>query len=559
MTESADATKVEWREWGQDAFNVADRAAKPVLLALVTPWSAECREMDTTTYAEPRIAANINDGFVPVRVDADRHPRVRERYNMGGFPSTVFLTPSGNVLTGATLLGVDGFRGILDSVRKTWDSKGEKAGSTPRALQDDPTPAGDIDARIEEHMVEQLVGTFDEEFGGWGSDVKFPLPRTIEFALVRAPDQATRTLEAIQTHLLDTYDGGFYRYARNRNWGGARREKLADENAALVRAFAHGYRYTGEESYREAAKRGVEFLTTTLWTGDAVGASQGGDESYFTLEPADREDADPPSVDDTVLADRNGLAVDALLRYVAYTDDADATRYARQAREHVCETLVDGGEVTHYRDGDDSGESGLLLDQARLLAGLTTSWAVLGEPGPAVAVADWTVEHRQTSEGAFRDGPAEGPGLLDRPLYPLDSGIEAADALLDLALLTGEVRYQQAARQAVEAFAGAGERMGVEVAGYAMVAARLRDPRCIQVATAPGSDLHRAALRLADHETVVAPLVASDHDTAATAGHAPDGEEGDLARGEARVVADGVEEGRADSPAALETLLTSGE
>jgi uncharacterized protein YyaL (SSP411 family) len=559
MTESADATKVEWREWGQDAFNVADRAAKPVLLALVTPWSAECREMDTTTYAEPRIAANINDGFVPVRVDADRHPRVRERYNMGGFPSTVFLTPSGNVLTGATLLGVDGFRGILDSVRKTWDSKGEKAGSTPRALQDDPTPAGDIDARIEEHMVEQLLGTFDEEFGGWGSDVKFPLPRTIEFALVRAPDQATRTLEAIQTHLLDTYDGGFYRYARNRNWGGARREKLADENAALVRAFAHGYRYTGEESYREAAERGVEFLTTTLWTGDAVGASQGGDESYFTLEPADREDADPPSVDDTVLADRNGLAVDALLRYVAYTDDADATRYARQAREHVCETLVDGGEVTHYRDGDDSGESGLLLDQARLLAGLTTSWAVLGEPGPAVAVADWTVEQLQTSEGAFRDGPAEGPGLLDRPLYPLDSGIEAADALLDLALLTGEVRYQQAARQAVEAFAGAGERMGVEVAGYAMVAARLRDPRCIQVATAPGSDLHRAALRLADHETVVAPLVASDHDTAATAGHAPDGEEGDLARGEARVVADGVEEGRADSPAALETLLTSGE
>ena len=560
MTESADATKVQWREWGQKAFDIADRAAKPVLLALVTSWSAECREMDTTTYDEPRIAANINDGFVPVRVDADRHPRVRERYNMGGFPSTVFLTPSGKVLTGATHLGVDGFRGILDSVRKTWDSNGEEAGSIPRALRDDPTPAGDIDARIEEHMVEQLLGTFDEEFGGWGSGVKFPLPRTIEFALVRAPDQATRTLEAIQTHLLDTYDGGFYRYARNRNWGGARREKLADENAALVRAFAYGYRYTGEDSYREAAERGVEFLTTTLWTGDAVGASQGGDESYFTLEPADREDADPLSVDDTVLADRNGLAVDALLRYVAYTDDADATRYARQAREYVCEHLVDGGEVTHYRDGDDSGESGLLLDQARLLAGLTTSWEVLGEPGPVVAVADWTVEQLQTGEGAFCDGPAEGPGLLDRPLYPLDSAVEAADALLDLALLTGDDRYRRAARRAVEAFAGAGERMGVEVAGYATVAARLQEPRCIQVATEPGSDLHRAALRLADHETVVAPLVASDHNAAATAGHALGSDDGsdsqDLTRGEARVVTDGVEDDRVDSPAELESLLT---
>ena len=91
------------------------------------------------------------------------------------------------------------------------------------------------------------------------------------------------------------------------------------------------------------------------------------------------------------------------------------------------------------------------------------------------------------------------------------------------------------------------------------VAARLQEPRCIQIATEPGSDLHRAALRLADHETVVAPLVASDHN-AATAGHALGGDDGsdsqDLTRGEARVVTDGVEDDRVDSPAELESLLT---
>ena len=307
-----DTTKVEWREWGADAFEVAARRSQPVLLALVAPWSAECREMDATTYSEPRIAANINDGFVPVRVDADRHPRVRERYNMGGFPSTVFLTPQGGVLTGATALGVEGFRGILDSVRRTWDGKGEGAGSVPRALRNAEPPGGRVDARAEEAMVEQLLAAYDDEFGGWGTDVKFPLPRTVEFALVRARDQATRTLEAVQAHLLDTYDGGFYRCAGNRNWTNTRREKLTDENAALLRAFAHAYRYTGEESYRAAAERTVEYLTTTLWTGDAVAASQGGDPEYFTLEPTDREEADAPRVDDTVFADRNGLAVDGL-------------------------------------------------------------------------------------------------------------------------------------------------------------------------------------------------------------------------------------------------------
>ncbi len=548
MDDRAAETKVEWREWGQDAFDEADSEGKPVLLALVASWSPECREMDETTYSEPRIAANVNDGFVPVRVDADRHPRVRERYNMGGFPSTVFLTPEGQVLTGATFLGVEGFRGILDSVRKTWDGKGEEAGSIPRALRNAEPPGGELTSRVEEHMVEQLLAAYDDEFGGWGTDLKFPMPRTVEFALVRARDQATRTLEAVRAHLYDTYDGGFYRYARNRNWRNARREKLLDDNAAICRAFAHAYRYTGEEAYRDPVEGTIDYLTTDLWTGEAFAASQGGDEDYFQLEATEREDAEAPGVDETVFADRNGLAIDALLTFAAYTDDDRAVRYAQRARDHVCDALVDGGEVTHYRavsgsDGEpaaESGESGLLVDQARVLGGLTTSWQVLGEPGPAEEIADWTIEHLQADGGTFRDGLGAGPGLLDRPLYPLDTAVEAADALLDLALLTGEDRYAEAARQAVEPYAGAAERMGVEVAAYASVVARLLDPTAIEVGADAGSDLHRAALRLADHETVVIPGATG-------------------VDGAARLVVDGEERGRAATPADLEQLLTDGD
>jgi hypothetical protein len=530
-----DATKVEWREWGPDAFAEAQRTGKPILLSLVTEWSGDCKAMDASTYSEPRIAANINDGFVPIRVDADRRPRIRERYNMGGFPSTVFLTPEGQVLTGATFLAVDGFRGILDSVRKTWDGKGESAGSVPRALRDAAPTGGEVTPRIEEHMVEQLLAAYDDEFGGWGSDVKFPLPRTIEFALVRARDQATRTLDAVQTHLLDTYDGGFYRYATNRNWGSAVREKLTDENAALVRAFAHGYRYTGDENYRDSAAQTIEYLTTDCWTGDAFASSQGGNPEYYTLEPTDREEADAPRVDGTVFADRNGLAVDGLLTFAAYTDDERALRYAERARDHVLDSLVDDGEVAHY--AGEGAPSGLLVDQARLLGGLTTSWQVQGEPGPAREVADWTLDNLRADSGAFRDGPTAGAGLLDRPLYPLDTSVEMADALLTLSLLTGEDVYREAARDAVAAFGAAAERMGVEVAHFASTAARLLNPQAVEVGTPAGSDLHRAALRLADHETVVVP----DADDVAD---------------EARVITDGDVEGAANSPAALESLLT---
>lgn len=540
MDEFATDTKVEWREWGPAAFETAAETGKPVLLALTVPWSSECREMDEQTYGEPRIAANVNDGFVPVRVDADRHPRVRERYNMGGFPSTVFLTPSGEVLSGATYLGPDGFRGILDSVRDSWDAKGDAAGSVPRSLQAGVPPAGEVTPHVEEHMVEQLLGAYDDEFGGWGSDVKFPMARTVEFALVRARDQATRTLEAIRTHLRDTYDGGFYRFATNRDWSEARSEKLLDENAAILRAFAHAYRYTGEEAYRDTAEDAVEYLTTTLWEGNAFAASQAGDASYAELQPTEREDTEAPHVDDAVLADRNGIAIGALCTFAAYTDDERARRYAERARDHVVEQLVDeDGAVAHYADGDtgDVGERGLLLDQARVLQGLTTSWQVLGEGGPARAVADWTVDNLQDESGAFRDGPPTGAGLLSRPQYPLDTTVELADALLDLAALTGEDRYRAVARDAVAAFAGAAERMGVEVAAYAGVASRLLEPACVPVGAPAGSDLHRAALRLTDHESVVVP-------------DAPDLD------GVAERRADGEVTGTAGSPAELETLLT---
>ena len=497
-------TLVEWREWGPEAFAEAERTGRPLLLSLSAPWCVACDEMDRTTYADPRFAGHLKDGFVPVRVDIDRQPRVRERYNMGGFPSTVFCTPNGRIITGAGALGAEGFRSALDTVRETWDAKGTEAGSVPRALRNPDPPAGRVTAEVEAHFVEQVAASFDEEFGGWGTDAKFPLPRSVEFAAKRDRDRAERTLQAVQTHLYDTYDGGFYRYATNRNWGGRlHREKLTDENAALVRAFAAGYLYTGEESYRETAAGTVEYLTTDLWTGDAFAGSQAGGD-YYALDPTDREGTDPPRVDDTVYADRNGLAADALFRFGAYTDDERATRYAERALDHVLDTLVADGTVAHF---DGASETGLLLDGARVLLGLTAGVQATGADryvDTARAVADATLD-LQAADGAFLDGPREGAGLLGRPLRPLDANVELAHALIDLAAITGEDRYREAAGDALAAFAGAATRMGADVADYGAACARhVYDPLVIETPPA-GSDLHRAAWRVADHEKVVVP------------------------------------------------------
>ncbi|MBB6644966.1 DUF255 domain-containing protein [Halobellus ruber] len=525
---TADRTHVEWREWGPAPFEEARAADRAVLLSLTATWCDSCHEMDAETYAEPRIAANVNDGFVPVRVDVDRRPRVRERYNMGGFPSTVFCTPGGDVITGAGYLGPDGMRQVLGSVREVWADRGDDAGRVPRALAGDPTPGGAVDERIESHLAGQLDEQWDERFGGWGDDAKFPLPRTVEFALKRDRQKAVQTLRAVAEALYDADDGGFFRYAGGRDWSDPRREKLLTDNAALIRAFANGYLYTGEEALLDPVTGTREFLIDRLWNGTAFGGS--------VAPPGG--DGRAPRRDLTGYAGGNASAAEALLAVAAYTDDAASREYAERVLGALAESFVRDGVVSHIApddvgDGGADPPEGLLSDHARVVAAFAAARRVLGPDALAVdlvgvarAVADEAIATLREPAGAFRDGPAAGVGLLSEPLRPLDGNVEMAEALLDLAALVdvvgdadggGSDDYADAARDAVAAFAGAYERFGVQVAGYGSVASRLSRPDLvIAVGDDPGSDLHRAGLRVADHEAVVVPAAPDPPEGVAT-------------------------------------------
>ena len=107
------AREIHWQEWGPHAFEETRSLDKPILLSLSAVWCHWCHVMDETTYSDEAVIQYINDRFVPVRVDNDQRPDINLRYNMGGWPTTAFLTPDGDILTGATYLPPERMRELL--------------------------------------------------------------------------------------------------------------------------------------------------------------------------------------------------------------------------------------------------------------------------------------------------------------------------------------------------------------------------------------------------------------------------------------------------------------
>ena len=214
---------VEWQPWSASAFARAREEQKPVLLSIATAWCRWCHEMDRTSYADAEIAAFINDRFVPIRVDADDRPDISERYSLGGWPTTAFLTPGGEILAGGTFVPIERMHGVLKQVSEAFRSH---SGRTAPPRQDDAGTRTEpvLDAT---QLTERLFATFDDEFGGFGTEPKFPHVAPLHLALdlfVESRDSALERMIVVSLDhigwggLYDNVDGGFFRYATTRDW-----------------------------------------------------------------------------------------------------------------------------------------------------------------------------------------------------------------------------------------------------------------------------------------------------------------------------------------------------
>ncbi|MBX3094679.1 MAG: thioredoxin domain-containing protein [Cryobacterium sp.] len=418
---------VDWFPWGAEAFAEAARRDVPVLVSIGYSTCHWCHVMARESFSDPELARQLNASFVAIKVDREEHPEVDSAYLSAasaftrslGWPLNVFATPEGRPFFAGTYwpprpaAGIPAFRDVLTSVTEAWRERRDGVNATADSLIEAlaevgagvvgaaggvdggaggalPGP-GELDAAVTE-----LESLEDHEFGGFGTEPKFPMVPVLDFALGRSTGRelARRTLTAMaSSDLHDPVEGGFFRYATNRDWSEPHYERMLYDNAGLLAVAARA----GDS---ETAAGVAGYLLDVLRLPSGAFASAQDSESmidgrrneggYFRLDAAGRAALTPPALDEKVITGWNGLAIEALAIAGMRLDRPDLVDAARSAADWLLEhhRRADGSLVHASLDGAVSDARSRLDDHGLFATGLLALACATGEVHYAIAARD---------------------------------------------------------------------------------------------------------------------------------------------------------------------------
>ena len=493
---SASEQPIEWHPWGEEAFALAKRTGRPVLLDIGASWCHWCHVMDEGTYSDGEVAHLLQQHFVAVKVDRDQHPEVDRRYQRqvgtltgeGGWPLTAFLTPDGAAFFGGTYfppadgLGRPGFRRVLKEIARLWREEPERIRENTRAVRESlhrlaevrSGPAGSLDQFVAS-VRGDVLSAFDPVHGGFGSAPKFPHPTAIGFLLwdsfarrfESSADRARETLARMADGgVYDQVGGGFHRYSVDEGWHIPHFEKMAVDNAALIAAYVEGMQRFGEPRFEEILRGTVGWVRETLEEpGGGFGASQdadnapGDDGSYYTWTRGElRQVLDPTEL--RLVTRLFGVGTDGqmphdpernvLFRLVPLPEAAEGIHFADGAERALDRALRRLREARARRPAP-AVDRALYADlNGRMVGAFARAGALLGDP---TILAD----ARRAADRFLREGFRSGEGVA-HSLSPdgahgfglLEDQVGFAQGLLELAVARAEPAYLARAVELLE-------------------------------------------------------------------------------------------------------------
>jgi uncharacterized protein YyaL (SSP411 family) len=285
---------VDWRPWGEGAFEEAKRRDVPLFVSIGYASCHWCRVMKEESFEDPETAALLNEHFVAVKVDRGERPDIdalyaqalRELIGRSGWPASLFVTPDGAPFSGGTYLPREptdtrsSFRQAMEAATLAWSgdrsavlAEAERLG---RELRDQARRASGTATPPEETVqraIADLAASEDPLHGGWG-DAKFPQAPVLELLLDRVAlgdTEAVRplvhTLDAIALGALhDPLGGGFHRLAVDRAWREPHFEKTLYDNAQLASVYLDAGRVLGAARHRELGRETLDWMLANLWS-----------------------------------------------------------------------------------------------------------------------------------------------------------------------------------------------------------------------------------------------------------------------------------------------------
>ncbi len=287
----ASTQKIHWYPWSDEAFELARRENKPVFLSTGAVWCHWCHVMAKESFEDDETAGLLNELFITIKLDRDERPDIDRRYQqavaaMGsgsGWPLSVFLTPDKEPFFGGTyfppedLQGRPGFKKVLRAVSDHYKAKRDDVEGYARRVLDslkvEAQLAGDLSVSSLLEAQNAILAVVDQQNGGFGAAPKFPMPGVLEFLLRRSgkgadpaiANAARRMLEAMAAGgFHDQLGGGFHRYSVDEAWTVPHFEKMADDNAGLLRNYIDGFAVFNEERFREVALDIITFTREVL-------------------------------------------------------------------------------------------------------------------------------------------------------------------------------------------------------------------------------------------------------------------------------------------------------
>ncbi len=282
---------VDWYPWGEEAFQKARREQKPIFLSIGYSTCHWCHVMERESFSDPAVARVMNRFFVNIKMDREERPDVDQIYmtfvqattGSGGWPMSVFLTPDLKPFFGGTYyppddrFGRPGFRTVLLRIEETWQKDREKVTQSANQLVDylhkvvnaDVGKASELGEAVLHKTYQQVRGTYDVTYGGFGSAPKFPRPVVFNFLLRYyagagerdALEMTLHTLRAMaQGGIHDHLGGGFHRYSTDAAWHVPHFEKMLYDQAQLAVSFTEAYQITHDPFFAETARDILEYV-----------------------------------------------------------------------------------------------------------------------------------------------------------------------------------------------------------------------------------------------------------------------------------------------------------